>query len=214
MNEANVRETKGRILVVAERLFAQQGIEATSLRQITTEAEVNLAAVNYHFNSKDELVKNVYLRRIRPMNEARLERLRLAEEHHPGDLDVLLDAFYEPVLELAHSLTGEFTVGKFLGRLYTEPHGVASAVLTQEMGETVKRFSTALTRLLPHLTQREIFWRMHFTIGLLAHTIGAGEKMRQLSQGLVDMSNREEVLREMKQYAKAGLLAPGMERAE
>ncbi len=131
MNEANVRETKDRILAVAERLFAQQGIEATSLRQITTEAEVNLAAVNYHFNSKDELVKNVYLRRIRPMNEARLERLRLAEEHHPGDLDVLLDAFYGPVLELAHSLTGEFTVCKFLGRLYTEPHGVASAVLTQ-----------------------------------------------------------------------------------
>ena len=72
-------DTKDRILDTAERLFADKGYPATSLRDITNEAGVNLAAVNYHFGSKEALLSAVLDRRIGPVNEKRLELLDAAE---------------------------------------------------------------------------------------------------------------------------------------
>ena len=78
-------DTKQRILDVAERLFATRGFHATSLRAITRAAEVNLAAVNYHFGSKDALLEAVMLRRLGPLNEIRQARLdqNLQVPRHP-----------------------------------------------------------------------------------------------------------------------------------
>jgi AcrR family transcriptional regulator len=212
MNEANVRETKDRILDAAEALFAKQGIEATSLRQITSEAEANLASVNYHFNSKEELVKNVYLRRIRPMNQIRLQRLSDLEQNEPSSLEDLLDAFYEPVVDMALDLENKgFTVGQFMGRLYTEPNEAAQSIITTEMAEIAKRFVAAFSRHLPHLAPTEVIWRVHFTIGILAHTMAASAKIQHLSQGRINPHDKQEVLRQMKRYAKAGLTAPSLE---
>lgn len=212
MNESNVRETKDRILDAAEHLIAHQGVEATSLRQITSAAEVNLAAVNYHFSTKDELVKSVYLRRIRPMNERRLQRLTEIESNEAWTLDDLLDAFYEPVLETAEALGKKgLSMGTLLGRLYTEPHDAAQSIIANEMGETVQRFSRAMFQLLPHLSMVEVLWRLNFTVAILAHTLALGVRMQKLSGGRIDPSNSKEVLRQMKVYAKAGLMAPSQE---
>lgn len=212
MNEANVRETKDRILDAAERLFALHGIEATSLRQITRDAKVNLAAVNYHFNSKDELIRSVYCRRIRPMNESRLARLQTLETNEATTLEAILEAFYEPTIDMALSLQNQgFTIGQMMGRLYTEPHGAMQSLIVTEMGEVARLFALALGRTLPHLSQREVFWRLHFTIGMLAHTMAAGEKLKHLSQGLINPHDKQEVLRQMITYARAGLSAPSLE---
>lgn len=217
MNQANVRDTKDRILDVAERLFATKGIEATSLRQITREATVNLAAVNYHFQSKDELVRSVYLRRIRPMNTMRLcllNALEGAEQNEAKPLDGLLEAFFEPVLDMALSLKNEgFTAGQLMGRMYTETHTVMQNLICTEMGEVARRFATAFGRALPHLTSVEVLWRLHFTIGVLAHTLAAEEKIAILSQGRLNPRDKQEVLRQMMTYAKAGLMAPSLESA-
>lgn len=217
MNEANVRDTKDRILDVAERLFAVNGIEATSLRQITTQAAVNLAAVNYHFQSKDELVRSVYLRRIRPMNTMRiclLDALEGAEQNEANSIDGLLEAFFEPVVDMALSLKNEgFTAGQLMGRMYTETHAVMQNLICTEMGEVARRFAEAFGRALPHLTQTEVLWRLHFTIGVLAHTLAAKEKIAILSQNRINPSNKHEVLRQMMTYAKAGLGAPSLESA-
>jgi AcrR family transcriptional regulator len=215
MNEANVRDTKDRILDSAERLFAVQGLEATSLRQITTQAKVNLAAVNYHFQSKDELVRSVYLRRIRPMNTMRLcllDALEAAEQNEASSLEGLLEAFFEPVVDMALSLKNEgFTAGQLMGRMYTETHTVMQNLICIEMGEVARRFGTAFGRALPHLAQVEVLWRLHFTIGVLAHTLAAQEKIAELSQNRINPRNKQEVLRQMMTYAKAGLLAPSLE---
>jgi len=53
------RSTRQRILVVAERLFAERGIGFVSVRDITTEARANTAAINYHFGSKDGLLEAI-----------------------------------------------------------------------------------------------------------------------------------------------------------
>ena len=217
MNESNVRDTKDRILDVAERLFAIQGIETTSLRQITNEATVNLAAVNYHFQSKDELVRSVYLRRIRPMNTMRLcllDALEEAEQNKAKPLDALLEAFFVPVVDMALSLKNEgFTVGQLMGRMYTETHAVLQNLICTEMGEVARRFGTAFGRSLPHLTPVEILWRLHFTIGVLAYTLAAAEKIALLSQNRINPRDKQEVLRQMMTYAKAGLMAPSLESA-
>ena len=216
MNETSVRETKDRLLDVAERLFATQGIAATSLRQITTEAEVNLAAVNYHFQSKDELVRSVYTRRLRPMNAIRLGRLDAMEaenEEAAIDLNSLLCAFYEPVIDMAHALKNEggVTIGQILGRIYTETHVIVEQLWLTEMAEVARRYTLALSRSLPHLKPEEVLWRFQFTIGILAHTMAAEEKIMRITRGRINLRDKEEVLRQMTSYAKAGLLAPTLE---
>src|SRR5260370_14585910 len=99
MND-NGSTTKDRILDAAERLFAIQGFEATSLRAITTDAGVNLAAVNYHFQSKDALLRAVIARRIGPVNLRRLELLDACDATRTPDLHALIEAFLIPAVEL------------------------------------------------------------------------------------------------------------------
>ena len=76
--------TKDRILGAAEELFAQHGFSGTSLRQVTSRADVNIAAGNYHFGSKENLVNEVFRRRMDEMSERRITQLRRAQEDHPG----------------------------------------------------------------------------------------------------------------------------------
>ena len=96
--------TRGKILDAAEALFAEHGFSATSVRAITTKAEVNLAALNYHFGSKDAVIDAVFSRRIAPLNQ---ERLRLLDqlEKKSGDtvpgLEDLLSALLGPAIRLA-----------------------------------------------------------------------------------------------------------------
>src|SRR5258708_4104116 len=114
--------TKDRILNTAERLFARDGFEATSLRAITAEADVNLAAVNYHFQSKEALVEAVIGRRMGPVTARRLAMLD-AYEASAGDaplsIEKVMDAFFRPVVEMVGGNAHEFV--PLIGRLYTEP---------------------------------------------------------------------------------------------
>src|SRR5215831_9198540 len=95
-------DTKDLILDAAEKLFAEKGFDATSLREITAAANVNLAAVNYHFQSKEALIAAVFARRMRPITAARLEALgRLENEANgqPVPVEKVLEAFIAPVLQ-------------------------------------------------------------------------------------------------------------------
>src|SRR5581483_10033478 len=114
---ASVASTKDRILDAAERLFGARGFEATPLRAITAEAGVNLAAVNYHFQSKEALIRAVIARRIGPVNERRLKLLDAAEA---GALSVeqVIDAFVRPVIEMR--CRGAHTIGPMIGRIFAE----------------------------------------------------------------------------------------------
>src|SRR3990167_10529329 len=92
--------TKDRILGAAEELFAQHGFSGTSLRQVTSRADVNIAAVNYHFGSKENLVNEVFRRRLDELSQKRLAALAAAREASPDNLEAILAAFIEPALAL------------------------------------------------------------------------------------------------------------------
>src|SRR5579871_4058626 len=96
MNGVGV-DTKTKILDAAEKLFGTKGFDATSLRDITTEAEVNLAAVNYHFQSKDSLIDAVIARRVEPVNQRRLELLEAAGPN--PTVEQILIAFLQPLMQ-------------------------------------------------------------------------------------------------------------------
>ena len=205
--------TKDRVLDAAERLFARDGIEATSLRAITAEAGVNLAAVNYHFQSKDALVRAVIARRVVPVNERRLALLD-AVERAAGDgplpLQGVLDAFIRPVMEIYSSRGREFT--PLMGRMYTEPE-FAERIYKEHLEPLAARFIAAYERALPHLDRVELLWRMHFAMGAVGHTLGASHVLRLFSGGRCDPSDVEGTLKRLEAFMIEGLTAPVTEVA-
>src|SRR3954469_5785715 len=117
-------ETRTRILDVAEELFMLHGFEGTSMRVLTAKAGVNLAAVNYHFGSKDALIEALFRRRLDPMNSARiaeLERLESESAGRPPAAEALIRAFVGRSLRLMEDKSGGRNFIRLLGRTYTEP---------------------------------------------------------------------------------------------
>ncbi len=201
--------TKDRILNAAERLFARDGIEATSLRTITAEAGVNLAAVNYHFQSKDALVTAVIMRRVGPVNEQRLALLEACEREAgdgPLPLERVMDAFVRPVVEIYGSRAREFA--PMMGRLYTEPSEYLERIYKHKIEPVAERFVRAYERALPGLPRNELLWRLHFSMGAIGHTLAASHILRMLSDGQCDPSDVEGTVKRLETFILAGLTAP------
>ncbi|MBM3790013.1 MAG: TetR/AcrR family transcriptional regulator [Acidobacteria bacterium] len=208
---ANRRRTKLRILDAAERLFAERGYHAASLRAITAEARVNLAAANYHFGSKDSLLQAVFARRMRPLNEERLALLDRCEAQAAGGPlppEKLLRILVEPVLRLGSGPSeGLVSFRKLLGRMYSEPDKTQH-LFGREMESVIRRFTAALLKSYPGLPRRELAWRIHFIIGAMAHTLVAGNMLLLVSGGLCDPADTESALEQLVAFARAGLGAP------
>jgi AcrR family transcriptional regulator len=200
--------TKDRILDAAERLFARDGFEATSLRAITAEAQVNLAAVNYHFQSKEALVQAVIGRRMGPLNAQRLALLDAYEAQASGvalPLEQITDAFLRPIVEMVGSHAHEFV--PLVGRIYTEPGDFAARLYKQQFESLAQRFVPAFMRALPDLSRDELIWRLHFSIGALAHTMAASKMLEIMSGGRCNISDVEGTLARLKAFVIGGLTA-------
>ncbi|HUB79288.1 MAG TPA: TetR family transcriptional regulator [Bryobacteraceae bacterium] len=162
-------ETQGKILDTAERLFGEQGYAGTSLRQIIAKAGVNLAAIHYHFGSKEELLDQLVKRKVGPVNQERLamlERFEAQAAPAPVPVDKLLRAFLEPPL-LRIKEHPDFA--RMMGRLYGE--GLMPRVAEQHFQTVIHRFTAAFTRSLPHLDERQVAIRLQFMVGAMAHTM-------------------------------------------
>jgi AcrR family transcriptional regulator len=204
--------TKNKILDAAETLFARDGYDATSLRSITTEAAVNLAAVNYHFKSKEALLQAVFARHLQPLAEQRKAMLE-AYLATAGDgsikLEPILSAFIRPVLEVgSRELTGNgMAIQLLLGRMYSAPGDFAAKLFDENIKDTLTQFRAALHRALPELPVEETLWRLHFTIGAMAHTLAGASLLKMISGGLCDTADMEKVERQLVAYTAAGLRA-------
>lgn len=162
--------TKDRILGAAEELFAQFGFAGTSLRQVTSRADVNIAAVNYHFGSKENLVNEVFRRRMDEMSEQRLSRLREAQESHPGELEPILAAFIQPALALTLDRHGSAFV-RVLARAYAEKNDRLRKFLSDNYGQVLREFAKALATCLPELGKEDLYSRMDFIAGALTYAM-------------------------------------------
>src|SRR5580704_4124102 len=174
-------DTKSRILDVAEKLFGINGFEATSLRDITAEAQVNLAAVNYHFQSKESLIDAVIARRIEPVNRRRFAMLEAAGPH--PSIEQILTAFVAPLLDQDLS-----SVVPLMGRMMSDPTQFVERVFKKYLMPVSRRFQEALQQELPDLPRAELVWRLFFTGGAMAHTMAWVQVLDEVSGGLCDIS--------------------------
>jgi AcrR family transcriptional regulator len=205
--------TSARILDAAESLFMEHGFEATGLRTITTAAGVNLAAANYHFGSKEALFEAVLIRRLDPMNEARVALLDALERDARGDplsCEAIIGAMVIPALELARDRErGGKNFLRLLGRAYADPAPFIRQFLARHYAPMIARFKTAFGRTLPHLPQRELSWRLHFLMGALSYTLAGTDVLEiisALNPGATD--DDELLLRRLGPFLVAGLQAP------
>ena len=162
-------DTKDKLLKTSELLFAEQGYAATSLRQIIAKAGVNLAAVHYHFGSKEDLLDQLVHRKADPVNRERLVRLDRLERNaggRPSNVEDILLAFLMPTAEVA-AANPQFV--RVMGRIHSE--GLMPGIVQKHFHPTAKRFLAALRRALPDLPEGEFGWRVHFMMGAMAHTM-------------------------------------------
>ena len=168
---AAVSETKRAILDAAEDLFAEHGIDATSVRDITQAAGVNLGAIHYHFGSKNVLIVEVFSRGLTPLNQMRLDLLAQVEQaagKRTLPLQEVLRAFIEPTVEYLVAEDG--TPIKFLRllcRCFQEPHPQLTTLLAEHFQELFQRFNKGFLRAIPGMPEGELFWRMTFMFGSL-----------------------------------------------
>ena len=201
--------TRSRILDAAEKLLVQHGLEATTLRMITTEAQANLAAVNYHFGSKEALIEAVFRRRLTWLNEQRIAALDAFEaEAKGGPLKPrqIVEAFFGVAIRMAADQNGGQTFMRLLGRTYTEPTEFVRKFLAEEYAEVIARFKAAFFKALPDVPQEEFLWRFHFMMGALAYAISGAEALRML--GPIDDADPEALYARLMSFLIGGLRAP------
>lgn len=203
--------TRARILDVAERLFADRGFDVVSLRHITTEAAVNLAAVNYHFGSKDALIDEVIGRRLDPVNRRRLEMLAEAVEAAGGDslsVETVLEAFFLPVVHVYRSSAhGEGTFFRLMGRCLAEGNERMNELMAGRFREVVARFTEAFERSLPGLTRAEVQLRLLFSAGSMIYALSHIDKLARFTEGDVVIPSLEELTRSLVGFTAAGFRA-------
>ncbi len=198
-------ESLKQIIEIAEYLFSINGYHGTSIRDVIKKAKVNLAAVNYHFGSKESLYCEILRRRLRSMNRDRLEKLGRAIElagDQPIPLALIIDIFARPLFEADGSaLEKSGHASRLVGRSIVESLPFAEALLATELHPTTAHFARAIRKHAPTLQPAEFMWRLNFVIGAMHHTLATIHQMTTLTRGLCQDNDFEDALRHFTQFA-------------
>lgn len=207
-------DTRERILDAAETVFMTNGYDGASMRQITGEAGVNLAAGHYHFGSKEDLFTAVLARRLNVLNQERLrvlDRLEADAKGAPLKPSQIVDAFFGTLLRMAvaHGPRGQ-TFLRLIGRTLTEPSDFIRTLLSQEFAAVLERYKAALFRALPEVPKEEIVWRFHFMLGATSYAIAGIDTLRLVTDwetGDIE-DDLERLLPRLMPFLLGGLRAP------
>ncbi|MGY0611745.1 MULTISPECIES: TetR/AcrR family transcriptional regulator [unclassified Luteimonas] len=196
--------TKDRILGAAEELFAQHGFSGTSLRQVTGRADVNIAAVNYHFGSKENLINEVFRRRMDEMSRQRLASLTEARTSNPGELAPVLAAFVEPALALARDRQGGGAFIRVIARAYAEKNDGLRKFLSEQYGHVLREFARAIAECVPELDKEQLYWRLDFLSGALTYAMSDFGLIKRPT-GVAEIAHRKRAAEELIRFAVAGI---------
>ena len=210
-NEAST-DTRDRLLDVAERLFAEHGFDAVSLRAITTDAGANLAAVNYYFGSKEALIEAVVARLVEPVNRKRIDILDSIRQEELREARSIVIAFIDPVLEAAaRGVGGDNRFFKLMSRCMAARDERVSRLVMRQFPEVVARFVEIICECCPGVSSNTAHLRLLFMAGAMAHSLFHHDKLAILSQGRCDLPSFDVLREEMVVFLAAGLTARGME---
>jgi len=189
-------QTRSAILAAAERLYADRGFGDVTLRDIVAAANVNLAAVNYHFGSKDELIAELFVTRSLATNRERLRELKLAEQAGGGraPVETILRALVGPTLRgCLGPESGRSAAARFMIRASIEAVAPIRRIKNREI-DHLRKFAVAMRRALPDRDEVELFWGLHFALAMAHHTIRDSERLAKLSDGRCDLDDVEAVV--------------------
>ncbi|GGF77265.1 TetR family transcriptional regulator [Azorhizobium oxalatiphilum] len=209
-------EPRRRILAAAEQVFAARGFDAATLREITVAAGVNIAAVNYYFSSKEELVRQVLDRRMTPYTAARHAALeaRLAEA---GDtrlsVSELAEVMVRPIVELSRDdEAGGRSLIRLLLQVRARPSETTIRVFIDRVDPLVQRFVDAFQAAAPHLSRADIYWRYNFSIGAVMQVLTDADplslRLKRQSRDLCDTEDDEAIVRQLVAYITAAFAGP------
>ena len=197
--------TKERLLSTAEQLFAEHGFAATSLRQLTACADVNIAAVNYHFGSKENLITEVFRRRFDELSERRLKLLHEAVARDPLDLQAVLSAFIVPAMQIGMEGEGAAFV-RVVARAYAEKNERLRQFLSDNYGHVLREFARAIAACTPTLGKEALYWRLDFVAGALTYAM-ADFGLIKRPAGVTEQAHCQRAASELIHFAAAGLRA-------
>jgi AcrR family transcriptional regulator len=183
--------TRSSILDAAERLYADRGFADVTLRDIVAAAEVNLAAVNYHFGSKDELIAELFVTRSLATNRERLNELKAAEAAGGGRADIasILRALVGPTLRGCLGPDNErSTAARFMIRASIESVPPIRRIKNREI-DHLRKFAGAMRRSLPDRSEVDLYWGLHFALAMAHQTIRDSERLTKLSEGICDLND-------------------------
>ena len=204
-------DTVERILDAAEILFAEKGFSETSLRLITSKAQVNLAAVNYHFGSKKSLIQAVFSRFLGPLClslDAELER-RSVGDQPAWTVESLLELLVEQTLAVKPRSGNDLSIFmRLLGLAFSQSQGHLRRYLNEMYGKVFHRYMLLLHTAAPEIQPIELFWRVHFMMGAAAFSMSSIKALRAIveTEYQVHMTT-EQVMRLMVPFLAAGMRA-------
>jgi len=206
-----VEETKTKILDAAEWFFAEMGFHATSLRQITERAGVNVASVNYHFGSKESLMDAVLLRRLEPLNAIRMAQLAAVKAEaeaagEPPSVRAVMTALIEPTLRaVVQPEFGGFSL--IISRVFTETQGGVMERVGPLIEPLLRQYLATLRDALPHLSREEVTLRLRMSLGAMHHAIHAvrGNMVDSLPRELTTDLSEEAVVDSLIDFVTRGM---------
>ncbi|MEH2513049.1 AcrR family transcriptional regulator [Nitrobacteraceae bacterium AZCC 1564] len=206
-------QTKNAILTAAETLWAERSFGEVTMRDIVAAAGVNLAAVNYHFGSKDELLADLFVSRTTVLNRERFAELKAAEEAGGGkaSVDAILRALVGPPLRWCLSPDRQRSAAaRFLTRASVETVPPIKKIVDREFRH-LQRFAVALRNALPDREEVDIYWGLHFALAMIRQTVTDNERLRKLSGGLCDTSDTDDIIHRIVAVATDALVGDGVD---
>ncbi len=205
-------DTVTRILDSAEELFAERGFAETSLRSITAQAEVNLAAVNYHFGSKKALIQAVFARLLAPFYQMMEASLGFHEKNSPSVVLSVEDILRFVSRSIAGASGGDrrrLTIFmRLLGLAYNQGQGHLRKFLQNEYRSESRRLMLLFAKATPELQAEERFWRIHFMLGAAAFTLSNMGHLRAIFEHDFDTTcTEEDVISMLMPFLGAGIHA-------
>jgi len=200
-------QTRTAILAAAERLYAERGFSDVTMRDIVAAANVNLAAVNYHFGSKDELIAELFVTRSIALNRERLRELRAAEDKGGGTADIcdILRALVGPTLrDCLGPENARTTAARFMIRASIEAVPPIRRIKNREI-DHLRKFAAAMARALPERGEVDLYWGLHFALAMAHHTVRESERLTKLSDGKCDLNDITGVIERVVAVAAMGL---------
>jgi len=209
----NLREA---ILAAAEELFATNGFNAVSIRDIAQAAGANPGSVTYHFKTKDGLLLEIYRRHCGPMNRRRSELLAAARRvrDQQDRLEAIGRAYVLPAFSSGSDLAGggaRFT--RLRAVMSAEGNEVARRIIAQTFDDTSHAFIDAVHESLPHIPRTEIVWRSHFLLGALYYTLVTPERVSRLSRGSADGADAGNAIEQLVRATVASFQAPPLDQS-